>query len=123
LMLLTTDYIEPAELTGYVREALADLEQNRFTLSRYLPSRTIDDLHYRFNRGGEGLAEAATFRAYDAESPIGGRPGLTRVTGELPPISRKVRLGEFDRLRLRQAADDDVVNSIFNDAERMALAV
>lgn len=122
-MLLTTDYIEPAELTGYVREALADLEQNRFTLSRYLPSRTIDDLHYRFNRGGEGLAEAATFRAYDAESPIGGRPGLTRVTGELPPISRKVRLGEFDRLRLRQAADDDVVNSIFNDAERMALAV
>lgn len=122
-MLLTNDYIEPAELTGYVREALADMEQNRFTLSRYLPSRAIDDLHFRFNRGGEGLVEAATFRAYDAESPIGGRPGLTRVTGELPPISRKVRLGEFDRLRIRQAADDSIVNAIFDDAERMARAV
>ena len=121
-MLLTTDYITPAELTGYVRAALADLETNQFTLSRFLPSQQIDDLQYRFTRGGEGLAEAATFRAYDAESPIGSRPGISRVTGELPPISRKIRLGEYERLRQRRA-DQAIRDAILDDATRMARTV
>ncbi|MGI5153511.1 major capsid protein, partial [Plantactinospora sp. CA-294935] len=117
-----TDYITPAELTGYVREALADLDRNRFTLSQWLPRRAIDDLQYRYTRGGEGLTEAATVRAYDAESPIGSRPGLTRVTGELPPISRKIRLGEYERLRQRRD-EAGIRNAILSDAERMARAV
>src|SRR5688500_3455085 len=104
-MLLSNEYIDPAELTGYVRAALADLEQNRFTLSRHLPTVAVDDLEYRFTRGGQGLTEAATIRAYDAESPIGARPGTSRVSGELPPISRKIRLGEYDRLRSRKLND------------------
>ena len=40
----------------------------------------VDDLVYRFTRGGEGLADAATFRAYDAESSIGKRPGVARAS-------------------------------------------
>jgi len=121
-MLLNTDLISPAELTGYVRAALADLQVNQFTLSRWLPNRDIDDLMYRFTRGGEGLTEAATLRAFDAESPIGSRPGVSRVTGELPPISRKIRLSEYDRIRNRRA-DADVRNAILSDAVRMARAV
>lgn len=122
-MLLHADYIPPAELTGYVREALADQQRNRFTLSRFLPNRTVDDLLYRFTAGGEGLAEAATFRTYDAESGIGKRVGARRVTGELPPISRKIRLGEYDRLRQRNAGNDAVVDGLLTDAERMTRAV
>lgn len=122
-MLLNADYITPAELTGYVREALADLEVNRFRLGRYLPNNPVDDLAYRFTRGGEGLTEAATFRAYDTESPIGSRPGATRVTGELPPISRKIRLGEYDRLRQRRADSPAVVDGLLTDAVRMTRAV
>jgi len=121
-MLISTDYIDPAELTGYVRASLADLEENQFTLSDWLPSDSIDDLEYRFARGGQGLAEAATIRAYDAESPIGKRPGISRVTGELPPISRKIRLGEYDRLRQRKA-DDAIQDAILRDADAMTLAV
>lgn len=121
-MLLNNDYILPAELTGYVRGALGDLNVNQFTLSQWLPNDTIDDLEYRFTKGGEGLVQAASFRSYDAESPIGARPGLTRVTGELPPISRKVRLGEYDRLRQRRA-DAPIRNAIMTDAERMTRAV
>ncbi|OLT27749.1 phage capsid protein [Nocardiopsis sp. CNR-923] len=121
-MLLSSDYATPAELTGYVRAAQADLDANRFTLSRWLPSRMVDDLEYRFTRGGEGLIEAATFRAYDAESPIGARPGVTRVSGELPPISRKVRLGEYDRLRQRRLTGE-IRSAILTDAERMARSV
>lgn len=121
-MLLNSDYIEPAELTGFVRAALQDLAVNQFTLSRFLPDQVIDDLDYRYTRGGEGLVDAATFRAYDAESPIGSRPGVTRVTGELPPISRKIRLGEYDRLRQRNA-DQAVSDAILADAVRMTRAV
>lgn len=122
-MLLNTDYVDPAELTGYGRAALQDLEINRFTLSRWLPHRPIDDLMFRFTAGGEGLAEAATFRAYDAEAPIAARPGVTRVTGELPPISRKIRLGEYDRLRNARATDDRIREALLDDTTRMARAV
>jgi hypothetical protein len=121
-MLLNQDFITPAELTGYVRAALADLDRNRFILSQWLPRVEVDDLVYRFTRGGEGLTDAATVRAYDAESPIGSRPGVTRVTGELPPISRKIRLGEYERLRQRR--DNSAIRTaILSDAERMARAV
>jgi hypothetical protein len=122
-MLLNTDYVAPAELTGYVRAAAADQPVNRFVLRRWLPDRLIDDLQYRFRRGGEGLIEAAAFRAWDAESPIGARVGVTRVTGDLPPISRKVRLGEYDRLVQRRAGTDAIRNELLTDAERMARAV
>ena len=56
---------------------------------------------YRFNRGSLADVNAATFRAWDTEAPVADRQGFARVTGELPPISRKVSLGEEDRLRLR----------------------
>ena len=121
-MLITTDYITPAELTGYARTALQDLEANQFTLSAWLPSTNVDDLQYRYARGGQGLAEAATYRAYDAESAIASRPGITRVTGELPPVSRKIKLGEYDRLRQRQLASA-ITDEIFNDTERMVTSV
>jgi hypothetical protein len=122
-MFLDTDYIEPAELTGYAREALVDLDVNQFQLARFLPSKTIDDIDYRFRSGGEGLAEAATFRNYDTPSRFGSRPGATEVSGQLPPVSRQIQLGELARLKLRKAGNDAVVNAIFDDAERMTKAV
>jgi hypothetical protein len=121
-MFLNTDYITPAELTGYVRAASGDLPINQTMLAAWLPNRLVDDLQYRYTRGGEALTQAATYRAYDAESPIGSRPGLTRVTGELPPISRKIRLGEYDRLRQRRV-DGLVRGAIQADAVRMVRSV
>ncbi|MEW1551358.1 major capsid protein [Streptomyces tsukubensis] len=100
-MQLITEYATPAELTGYAREALRDREENQFSLNRWLPNDTINDLVYRFNRGGGGLVEAAVFRAFDAEADIGSRSGSARVTGELPPISRKYPLGEYDQIKMR----------------------
>jgi hypothetical protein len=123
MYLLNTDYVEPAELTGYAREALKDLAVNKFQLARWLPDKPIDDIDYRFTKGGEGLIDAATFRNYDTPSRFGSRPGTARVSGELPPVSRQIRLGEYDRLRLRKAGPDAVVNQAFNDGKRMTEAV
>jgi len=119
---LIWDGINPVELTGYVRAALEARPQNQFELERWLPNTQVNDLEYRFNRGGQGLADAATFRTFDAESPIGSRPGVTRVSGELPPISRKIRLGEYDRLR-RANATDEIRDTIFGDAARMMTSI
>lgn len=121
-MYLYTDYGQPAELTGYARRSVANLEINQFTLSRFLPSQTINDLDYRFFRGGEGLIEAATYRSYDAEAPLAARPGVTRTQGQLPPLSRKIRLGEYDRLKARNL-DAEIRNAIFSDVERLTRAI
>ena len=121
-LVLSTEYIDPAELTGYVRSALADLPQNAFGLSAYLPDVTTDDIDFRASVGGGGLSRAASFRAYDAESPISGRTGISRISGELPPISEKRRLGEYDRLKMRKL-DEGIKNAILNDAVDLAKAI
>jgi Phage major capsid protein E len=127
-MLLTSDYILPTEVTGYARQALADYEINRFTLSQWLPSKPIDDIEYRVNNGQLGLADAASFRAYDAEAAIGRRQGFGRIRGELPPLSWKLRLGEYDRLRLRAPnttaqGSQAIVDAIYNDVDVTVLSV
>lgn len=112
-MQLITEYATPAELTGYAREALRDREENTLNLNRWLPNDTVNDLSYRFTRGGGGLIEAAVFRAYDAESDIGTRSGGARVSGELPPISRKMPVGEYEQIRMRNV---DTQNAEIRDA-------
>lgn len=119
-MYIIDDYITPQELTGYSRAASADFDVNEFILTRWLPTQPIDDLAYRFERGGGGLVEAAVFRGYDTPTPFGARQGITRVSGELPPISRQLRLSEYDRIRLRAGNNTDRLrNAIFNDADNL----
>lgn len=121
-MFLTTDYVTPLELTGYARASLQNLEVNQFTLSRYLQSQTIADLNFRFNRGGEGLVETGKFRGWDVEAPVMNRPGVGRSTGELPPLSSKIRLGEYTRLKQRHLTDE-IRNSLLDDTERNVRAL
>lgn len=131
-MQLITEYATPAELTGYARAALRDREENTLNLNRWLPNETINDLTFRFNRGGGGLTEAAVFRSFDAESDIGSRSGGARVSGELPPISRKIPVGEYEQIRMRNvdtqnaeirdAMESDSVKLVNAIAARMELA-
>jgi hypothetical protein len=98
-MALVFDLVDPQELVGYVRGVQLEQERNRFTLAAFLPNRNIDEIEYRITQGTLQMAESATVRAWDTESPIGSRQGLRRMFGELPPMSRKIRLGEEERLR------------------------
>lgn len=121
-LVLSSDYITPVELTGYVRAAMSDLPQNAFGLSAYLPDALTDDIDFRVSVGGGGLSKAASFRSYDTESPISGRTGISRIQGELPPISEKRRLGEYDRLKLRKL-DSGIKTAILNDAVELAKSI
>ncbi|CAO0836139.1 hypothetical protein SMICM17S_10340 [Streptomyces microflavus] len=104
-MQLIDEFATPAELTGYARAALADRPENDFGLDRWLPNRTINDLSYRFTRGGGGLTEAATFRAYDASSDVGVRPGGARVSGDCRPSPATASSAWTARRRGRSSAD------------------
>ncbi|MFJ1461831.1 major capsid protein [Nocardia sp. N2S4-5] len=122
-LVINSDYITPAELTGYVREALADRPVNNLSvIDELLPDTLIDDVDFRANITQRGLKRAGRFRSYDTEAPITGRKGVVRISGELPPLSEKRRLGEYDRLRMRKA-DSSIRDSILNDAVELADAL
>jgi hypothetical protein len=122
-MALTTNYIYPQEVSGFVRDGLADFNINQFTLSRWMPDEVIDDIDYRVASGGTGLSDAAVYRTWDGESPIGRRQSLTSITGSLAPLSEKTRCAEYDRLKLRKLADDAIRKALFNDARKGTRAI
>jgi hypothetical protein len=115
------EYITPAELTGYSRAALQDRPENQFILDRWFPYNGVNDLSYRFTRGGgDLLLEAADFRAFDAEPSFGRRAGLARVEGSLPPIARQYELDEFQNLTARRANSEDFRQLFERDGARIA---
>lgn len=125
-MALVLDLADPQELVGYVRGIQMEEERNRFVLANYLPNDNIDEIEWRVTTGDLTQPEAATVRAWDTESPIASRQGLKRIMGELPPISRKMKLGEEERLRkraLERGNNSQLVDAIYDDAATLTRAV
>jgi len=123
MSLLWTDVIDPATLTGYVRESLSAYEARKGTLAVWLPNREVADVEVRFRIGSTGLIPEAKFRAYDAEPEIGTAPSGKRVTLELPAIGQNIPVSEYTQLRLRNASDDTILNSILATTNRVVIAV
>lgn len=115
--------LDPTELVQFARDSLADFDSQVTSLARFFPYEEIDDVKYAYSKGVDAIIDASTYRAFNAESPIGRRPGAARVTGELLPISRKIPLAEYDNLRLRANADNAIVDAIFRDADRLARGI
>lgn len=122
-MALWTDIIDPATLTGYVREALADIESRKGSLARYLPNREVSDISVRFVAGQAGLVAEASYRAYDAEPEVGKKPSGKRVILELPAVGQNIPVSEYDQLRTRNASDDVILAQILNTARQVAQAI
>lgn len=125
-MPLIYDLADTQELTGFVRGLQLELDNNTFLLSQFLPNVPIDDIEFRANRGTLRDQDAAQVRSWDTESPIGNRQSIERILGELPPISKKIRLGEEERLRrraLERGNNQGLVDAIYDDAANMARAV
>lgn len=134
-MALIYDLIEPQTLQGFAR----NLEYPDLVLDGWLPNFQINDIEFRFDRQvlGSGSVlydeDVATYRAFDTEAPIAGRKGtelsfLTppTVRGQIPPLSRKIRLGEEERLRmdaLRTGDKRPIIDQIFNDVGRLTRSI
>lgn len=122
-MALWTDIIDPATLTGYVREALSEIESRKGSLARYLPNREVSDISVRFVAGQAGLVAEASYRAYDAEPEVGKKPSGKRVILELPAVGQNIPVSEYDQLRTRNASDDVILAQILNTARQVAQAI
>lgn len=124
-MELITDYIEPAELTGFVRADLDNffLNEDRNFLLQWFPNDYIDDVVYDFSEGGDLETNVVSYRAYGQESPIGDRPGFGTATATLPPLSEKIPLTEFENLRRRNSPEQAIRNVTQRDATRQGRGI
>lgn len=124
-MVLWTDIIDPADLSGYARESLADYERRQGTLAVFLPNREVPDVIARFVKGATGLIEVAKFRAYDAEPEIGKRMGGQRVTLELPALGQNIPVSEYEQLRSRggNVTDQALLDTILSATDIVVRAV
>lgn len=117
------DLIDPAELTEAARLEAAAFDAAAQSYAPYLPYLGVDDILYAYNKGMAAFVDEAQYRAYDAESQIGRRPSGSRITGEIPAISRKIPVSEYAQLRLRNAPDNSIVDAVFSDAENLAKGI
>jgi hypothetical protein len=100
----STAYRTAAQLTAEARAA-ASISATNFLLPQWLPNRANPGLTFNFDVNVLNLPDAATFRAYDAEAPFGSVPGGLNRSGQLPPISRKLPVKEYDQLLLQNQPD------------------
>lgn len=121
-MQIVTDVVDLAQLTAVVRA----LEFPEYSLRAFLPDVTREDIRFRVVRTRRETRRVAPYRAFDAESPIGARPGVETRSGALPPISEKLPLTEGEQLELDalyRNMDRQLVNQVFDDAATEARRV
>lgn len=110
-----------AQLTGVARAA-ADVLESSFVLGAWFPSNENFGLSYDFDPSSVTLTDAATYRSWDTEAPYGSTPGDTSRSGKLPPISRKLRVNEYDQLSLY--GQSDAIGQKFEDyAQRLGAQI
>jgi hypothetical protein len=110
------DEFAPPQFLGFVRAVPVP---NDFIGTRWLPDQTVDDISFEYILGGYNRPVMAHVMGFDSEAPIHGRPGAgARVTGELPPIKRKFRIGEKEIIRflaprVGSADQQQAVNQVY----------
>lgn len=121
-MAINTAFRSPAQLTAVARAAL-EVADGEAYLSQFLPARDNLSLSYNFDVNAVNLAEAASFRAYDAEAPYTRAPGAASQSGKLPPASIKLPVSEYDELRLYNAGNEAVGAKLEEYATRLGAAI
>jgi len=122
-----TDVVDPARLTGYVRAAVDGM----LPFGGLLPARNVDDIEYEISQiDTTGAGQVARYRSWDTAPPLGKRPGIAIIGGEIPPLGLSMRLNEKDIIRLNkiragiaERSDQGVVETIYGDAVNTAAAV
>lgn len=90
------------------------------------PIQMTNELTFEYWRALNILPVSASLQAYGAEAQIASREGAAKVSGEIPPIKRKIYLDERNMLALKRegAGDYDMVkNNLYNDIDNMVAAV
>lgn len=129
-MSLIYDAVDLAQVTGYTRETFnLEMQRNDWTLlGALVPIIETEETELEAVLGSLLDESEAKIRAWDTESEVRGRQGISKAKFELPPISLKYPVGEKETLdiaRIKRITGDasPLVNAIFADAERGARAI
>lgn len=114
-MALWTDVISPATLTVFSRE-IAERYDTDGLLADVFPSVQSPDVVFKWNQNDKS-AQVAKARAYNAESAIGRGTGAKARLAELPPVSLKLEISEYEQVRRQSPNSDENVQAA---AERKA---
>lgn len=96
-MAINTKYLKPAELTGFVRQAVYN-DPSEGSLARFLPNGKVFNVHCKFRIGENGLLPEAEARDWDAEPEgAGGKAYETRIF-PLVPHSRRIPVLESETI-------------------------
>lgn len=128
MVALWTDIVNPAELTAFSRVALEAMDDS--LLTAILPNVLQDEVKFSW-KIGEAVGGEAEYGEFDAEAPIGDTGGGEEKTVRLLPVSRKLKLSEYEQVtepaRVSQLAEDradalvkQIINRL-NRARAMAL--
>lgn len=110
------DEFTPGNLLAFVRQ---EPVPEPYKGAIWLPDLTTNDLSFEYIKGSKNQTVMAHVMGFDSEAPIASRQaGGARVTGELPPIKRKSRIGEKELIRFlqpRQHSSDvqDAIDSVY----------
>lgn len=86
------------------------------------PVNAVNELTFEYWKDQSLLPVMASLQAYGAEAQIASRDGATKISGEIPPIKRKIPLNERELIALKRegAGDvDRVRNQLYNDLDNM----
>lgn len=122
-MSIIYDLIDPVVLTQVVRESP---EPAKVGLNAILPDRLFPSIEAVWDVVTQ-TNQAAQFRAFNAETPIGERDSMTRKSAEMLPVGEKYVLREYDILKLQEARTGGnmtplLEDAVYNDALRGARA-
>ncbi len=90
------------------------------------PALTVNELTFEYWRQLNIIPVSASLQAYGAEAQIASREGGAKVSGEIPPIKRKIYLDERNMLALKREGAGDVEmvrNQLYNDIDAMVASV
>ena len=121
-----TDVIDIPSLIGYVREQT----DGELPFEDIFPVEGVDDIEYELTQVPAFTGNVAKYRSWDTAPPLGNRPGVTIVGGEIPPLGLSFRLNEKDIVRFNKLkagvadkTDARVSDRIFGDAANAGHAV
>lgn len=117
-----TDAIDIPDLIGYVRESAVLTGQ---TLTSILPPREVPDIEFELQNLESPLLQVARYRSWDQAPPLGRRPGIAVIRGEIAPMGLSLALNEKELARfeqLRSAAQGMAGRDIYDDALQCAIA-
>lgn len=90
------------------------------------PAVTTNELTFEYWRELNLLPVSASLQPYGAEAQIGSRDGAAKVSGEIPPIKRKINLDERNLLALKREGAGDIPmvrDTLYNDIRSMVQGV